>query len=96
MVTRNRILLMAVVGSTLLLAGCITPGEMQARHAATCYSYGFTPGSEGYAACMLQLDLADHGYTHHGVGASGLPYPPPPPPPPPPADFPQTPAQPPK
>lgn len=95
MVNRNRILSIALLTSLLLLAGCVTPAEMQARHAATCASYGFTPGSEGYAVCMLQLDMADHGYSHHGIGPSGLPYPPPPlPPPPPPAQ--QTPPQPPK
>ncbi|MES2137230.1 MAG: hypothetical protein V4502_09255 [Pseudomonadota bacterium] len=56
------------MGLAIALTGCITPAQMQARHAATCASYGFAPGSEGYALCMLQLDMADHGYSHHGLG----------------------------
>lgn len=84
MTIRRKILPIAVFGSAMALTGCVTSAEMQARHAATCASYGFVPGSEGYAVCMLQLDMADHGYSHHGIGSSGqayLPYPLPPPPP---------------
>lgn len=49
-----------------LLAGCIGPREMTARHEAACLDYGFQPGTEGYANCLLQLDVGDHGYGHHG------------------------------
>jgi len=99
MIIRKKMRLVIVLGSALTLTGCVTPGQMQARHSATCQSYGFMPGSEGYAFCMLQLDLADHGYSHHGVGQASWPYPPPPygyrqaPPPPPPSDTQQTPPQ---
>jgi hypothetical protein len=35
----------------LLLAGCMSSGEM----AQECSSYGFSPGTEYYAACRMQL-----------------------------------------
>lgn len=74
MIIRKQMYPVVVLGTALTLTSCIGPGEMQARHAGTCASYGFTPGSEGYAFCMLQLDMADHGYSHHGIGQQ--PYPP--------------------
>lgn len=67
------------LGSSLLLSACITRREMLARHQAACVTYGFTPGTEQYSNCLLQLDVGDYGYGHHGrrpmqfQGRPGLP-----------------------
>lgn len=51
---------------SLLLSGCISAAEMAARHRQACVTYGFSPGTEAYANCLLQLDVGDYGYGHHG------------------------------
>lgn len=56
----------ALALGTVLLMGCIGPREMLARHQTACRAYGFTPGTEGYANCLLYLDAGDHGFSHHG------------------------------
>lgn len=60
----------AVIASAALLSvvlsGCISAAEMAARHRQACVTYGFTPGTEAYANCLLQLDVGDYGYSHHG------------------------------
>jgi hypothetical protein len=37
------------------------------------------PGSQGFANCLLQLEMADHGYSHHGRPGSFWPGMAPPP-----------------
>lgn len=75
----------------LLLGGCISRREMAARHYETCRAFGFTPGTDYFGGCMLQLEMADHGYGHHGAPnlrtgqyppSTALPTPPPAVPPP--------------
>lgn len=72
-----------VLGSSLLLSACISRQEMLVRHRAACVTYGFTPGTEQYSNCLLQLDVGDYGYGHHGrrpmrfQGGPGLPPHPP-------------------
>lgn len=51
---------------SVILSGCISAAEMAARHRQACVTYGFAPGSEAYANCLLQLDVGDYGYGHHG------------------------------
>lgn len=51
---------------SLVLSGCISAAEMAARHRQACLTYGFSPGTEAYANCLLQLDVGDYGYGHHG------------------------------
>jgi len=51
---------------SVLLTGCISAAEMAARHQQACVTYGFSPGTEAYANCLLQLDVGDSGYGHHG------------------------------
>jgi hypothetical protein len=52
-----------LAGAGLLLivfaAGCttMTPEERRAADNQTCASYGFKRGSEGFASCLLNLDL---------------------------------------
>lgn len=57
------------------LSGCISPAEMAARHRQACATYGFQPGTEGYANCVLMLDVGDYGYAHHGYRAAMMPHP---------------------
>lgn len=67
----------------LLLTGCISRQEMLARHRTACVTYGFTPGTESYANCLLQLEVGDYGYGHHGrrrAWSHGRPEPVAPPP----------------
>ncbi|OJV09880.1 MULTISPECIES: hypothetical protein [unclassified Bosea (in: a-proteobacteria)] len=41
----------------LLCSGCVTLEERRAADEARCRSYGFRPGTEGFANCLLQVDL---------------------------------------
>ncbi len=57
-----------IVSSLMLLAlgGCIGRREMAARHYETCLAFGFAPNTDYFANCLLQLEMADHGYARHG------------------------------
>lgn len=50
---------LAVVGAALLLAGCNSASlaEQRAGDEARCRSYGFRPGTDAFAKCLLQVDL---------------------------------------
>ena len=61
------------ISTSLVLSGCVSPREMAARHRAACASYGFQPGTESYANCLLQLDVGDYGYGHHRGGVPLFP-----------------------
>lgn len=72
-----------VILGSLFLSACISRQEMLARHRSACVTYGFSPGTEQYSNCLLQLDVGDYGYGHHGrrpvpfQGRTDLPaYPP--------------------
>jgi hypothetical protein len=71
-----------IAAAGVLLSGCISRQEMVRRHQSACKSYGFTPGTEPYAYCLLQLDVGDQGYGHHGRRGwnrgRAMPLPPPP------------------
>lgn len=46
-----------VLMACVLLAGCAQIREArQARDADACTRYGFTPGTDGYANCLMQRD----------------------------------------
>lgn len=38
------------------LGGCVSSGNRDAESRQACVSYGFEPGSEGFANCMTQTD----------------------------------------
>lgn len=61
----TRMMLLLILPATVL-SGCVSRQEMLARHEATCATYGFVPGSQGFANCLLQLEMSDYGYSHHG------------------------------
>lgn len=48
-----------VAGALLALtcAGCVTDAELRAADEARCRSFGFRTQSDGFANCLLQLDL---------------------------------------
>ncbi len=49
-----RIVDLAVLGAALcLMVGCVSPEEQRAADQQTCAGYGFTPGSDGFAHCMM-------------------------------------------
>lgn len=54
---RHPLLLATVL--PLLLAGCqtVTPEERRAADERTCIGYGFKPGTDAMAGCLLDLDL---------------------------------------
>ncbi|MDE3060217.1 MAG: hypothetical protein KGJ06_04335 [Pseudomonadota bacterium] len=69
--------------SALFLSGCASPQEiamqkqmLAQQDSATCQSYGFEPGGEGFANCRLQLELARQQRESY---ATAYPYTPPPP-----------------
>lgn len=44
------------IGSLLvagILFGCISPEEQRAQDQQTCAGYGFTPGTDAFAHCMM-------------------------------------------
>jgi len=47
-----------LVGAAVLLAGCQTtsPEVRLANQNATCAGYGFKPGTDAFANCMMQMD----------------------------------------
>ncbi|MFD1945073.1 lipoprotein [Paradevosia shaoguanensis] len=51
----------AIASACLLLAGCQTtsPEVRAAQNQASCQGYGFKPGTDAYASCMMQLDIQD-------------------------------------
>jgi len=48
-----------VAGALLALAcaGCVTDAELRAADETRCRSFGFRTQSDGFANCLLQLDL---------------------------------------
>ena len=47
-----------LVGVSVILAGCQTtsPEVLLANQNAACAGYGFKPGTDGFANCMMQMD----------------------------------------
>ncbi|MGH6861243.1 MAG: hypothetical protein ACRECY_13360 [Phyllobacterium sp.] len=54
-----RILTGSALVLTVLIAGCttMTPQERRAIDGETCSSYGFRRNSDGFASCLLNLEL---------------------------------------
>lgn len=78
----TRVVSTAALGARMLsLGGCTSAAEMATRHRQACVTYGFQPGTEAYANCLLQLDVSDYGLAHHGRAALAMPHPSSPPPP---------------
>ncbi len=42
----------------LLLAGCVSPEELNVALEQQCVEYGFKPGTEAFANCKMQTDHA--------------------------------------
>lgn len=47
---------LALAISLALLSGCASPEQTAAVDNDRCASYGFTPGTDAYAQCRMQLD----------------------------------------
>lgn len=39
------------------LSGCASPAEIAAAHRQNCSSFGFAPGTDAFANCMMQADV---------------------------------------
>lgn len=44
----------ACAASVLLLAGCVSPEEQRAMDQQQCSGYGFAPGSDAFANCLMR------------------------------------------
>lgn len=55
----SRFLTLAPLAAALLLSACqtVTPEERRARDQQTCSGFGFKPGTEAMARCLLDLEL---------------------------------------
>ncbi|MCT8989543.1 hypothetical protein NYR54_04420 [Chelativorans sp. SCAU2101] len=51
--------LAAAIGLLTLVAGCatITPEQQRAMDEEECRSYGFRPGTTGFAECLQRIEL---------------------------------------
>jgi hypothetical protein len=58
----------AVCLVALCLGACASPEELQRADAAQCASYGFTPGTPDFAACLQRESLARRGTSGVSVG----------------------------
>lgn len=69
-------LLIIVAATGLILAGCATttPEERTASAQGSCVGYGFQPGTDGFASCMMQMDLQaqETDYRRRQAIANGL------------------------
>jgi hypothetical protein len=45
----------AASASVLVLAGCVSPEEQRAMDQAKCSGFGFAPGTEAFAHCMMGI-----------------------------------------
>ncbi len=55
---RGTALALASALALLGLASCTSPEELRQRDEAACKSYGFTPGTPEFAACMQRESIA--------------------------------------
>ena len=65
------------VAALFVLSGCQSSGERRASDEGVCRSYGFRPGTDGFAQCLQNIDLdrsadrrqvLDGGYGFGGYG----------------------------
>ncbi len=54
------------------LGGCITPAEQRAADEGRCRSYGFRPGSDPFANCLMEVDLDRSAARRSRLEASGF------------------------
>jgi hypothetical protein len=52
-----KIATLAVLALVAAAGGCVTAQEQRAYDEERCRSYGFRQGSDGFARCLLDLDL---------------------------------------
>ncbi len=52
-----RVTWLIALGCAALLGGCVTPAEQRVFDEQRCRSYGFRPGSDGFATCLMEVDL---------------------------------------
>ena len=46
----------ALAMAAIALTGCVSPAEQKAADSKQCASYGFTPGGDAFANCMMTIE----------------------------------------
>lgn len=54
---KRTLLLAALIATSLTACTTITPEERRRGDEARCRSYGFRPGTDAFAQCLLDVDL---------------------------------------
>ena len=79
----NPVLVLGATSFMMLggLTACVSPEELRAHDEAACASYGFQPGTAGFAACLQRESIAggdSYGPALHGrsYGPGWYPRPP--------------------
>ncbi len=60
------------LGIAAALGGCVTPAELRAADEGRCRSYGFRPGSDPFANCLMEVDLDRSAARRGRLEASGF------------------------
>jgi hypothetical protein len=55
---RAALLLAAAIAALVTLAGCVSEAELRQQDEAQCAGYGFKPGTDAFASCLQQENLA--------------------------------------
>jgi hypothetical protein len=80
---RSALRLAAAIAALGTLAGCVSEAELRQEDATQCASYGFKPGTDAFANCLQQENLARRYELNQPPIWPGPPYwwsmPPPPP-----------------
>lgn len=55
---KNKLIMLLAVGGCLLAAACETTSdvELQAKFQAKCEKYGFKPGTDAFANCLMETE----------------------------------------
>jgi hypothetical protein len=47
-----------LIATAVTLTGCANAGQLAANDDDKCQSYGFAPGTQGYAQCRMSMDAS--------------------------------------
>ena len=72
---RGRALRLALaLAAAAALAGCVSDAELRQQDQAQCTSYGFKPGTDAFAQCLQQENLARRYQLEQYEAWPGPPY----------------------
>lgn len=67
-----RAIWLIALGLAAALGGCMTAAEQRSADEARCRSYGFKPGAESFANCLMEVDLDRSASRRARLEASGF------------------------